>query len=91
MPNPLASARQLWRLNKEGRLSLIPLQEAQSLVIVPVSEVEADAAIKQGLEAAEVGKRLGQAPSISDHPGSPLRVLTIPVPITNQELARPHS
>ena len=39
MANPLATARQLWRLNKEGRLALV--DKAQ-----PIPSSVADAAIK---------------------------------------------
>ena len=44
--NPLATARQLWRLNKEGRLQLAPITAPAQ----PIESAEADAAIKQGLQ-----------------------------------------
>ena len=44
--NPLATARQLWRLNKEGRLALV---EAGA---TPIPSEAADAAIREGVEAA---------------------------------------
>jgi hypothetical protein len=40
--NPLATARQLWRLNQEGRLVLVQGEESVS----PIGSADADAAIK---------------------------------------------
>jgi hypothetical protein len=44
MSNPLATARQLWRLNKEGYLTL--WNPEHSCPLAPISSNEADLAIK---------------------------------------------
>ena len=62
----LATAKQLWRLNREGRLRLEPLPASWPTPSEGITSEEADTAIREGLAAGGNGRPVRGGFGVSD-------------------------